>query len=131
MKILKFLVIFFCFTSFCNAAKITMKYGGQTVDTTIVQNGNFMSMVGSYIGTNVMTMKGEEMRTNFVCTLIYQTDPVPANTSRQLRSLISNCNQLNKTSLNLLEVGLRELLKSKEIFFPLRLPPVIRILFFI
>ena len=79
MKILKFLVIFFCFTSFCNAAKITMKYGGQTVDTTIVQNGNFMSMVGSYIGTNVMTMKGEEMRTNFVCTLIYQTDPVPAN----------------------------------------------------
>ena len=66
-------------TSLSHAAKMSWKYGGETVNTTVVQNGNFMSMVGSYIGTNVMTIEGTEMRTNFVCTLIYQTDPAPAN----------------------------------------------------
>ena len=79
MKFIKLFILFFFFSNLTHAAKMTWKYGGETVNTTMVQNGDFMSMVGSYIGTNVMTLEGEEMRTNFVCTLIYQTDPAPAN----------------------------------------------------
>ena len=54
---------------------VTMKYGGDWVDTTVIQNDNFMSMAGSFVGTNVMKMGDEEIRTNFKCTGIYQTEP--------------------------------------------------------
>ena len=37
------------------------------------------------------------------------SEPVPANKSKQSMPSVSNCIQLNKTSLNLLDVGLREL----------------------
>ena len=57
--------------------------------------------------------------------------PVPAKRSRHSIPLISNWIQLNKTSLSLLEVGLKEFLKSKGIFLPFKYPPVILILFFI
>ena len=43
---------------------MTWKYGGETVNTTVVQNGDFMSMAGSFVGTNVMQMGSEEIRTN-------------------------------------------------------------------
>ena len=72
MKFIKLFILFFFISNLTHARKMTWKYGGETVNTTMVQNGDFMSMVGSYIGTNVMTLEGEEMRTNFVCTLIYQ-----------------------------------------------------------
>ena len=52
-----------------------MKYGGDWVDTTVVQNDDFMSMAGSFVGTNVMQMGNEEIRTNFKCTGLYQTGP--------------------------------------------------------
>ena len=54
---------------------VTIKYGGDWVDTTVIQNDNFMSMAGSFIGTNVMKMGDEEIITNFKCTGIYQTEP--------------------------------------------------------
>ena len=56
---------------------ITMKYGGDWVDTTMIQNGDFMSMAGSFVGTNVMQMGNEEIRTKFKCTGLYQTAPAP------------------------------------------------------
>ena len=54
---------------------MTMKYGGDWTKTTVIQNGDFMSMAGSFIGTNVMKMGSQEMRTNFVCTGLFQTEP--------------------------------------------------------
>ena len=59
------------------AENVTMKYGGDWVDTTVIQNDNFMSMAGSFVGTNVMKTSDEEIRTNFKCTGIYQTEPAP------------------------------------------------------
>ena len=63
---------------------ITMKYGGDWVDTTVIQNDNFMSMAGSFVGTNVMKMRDKEITTNFKCTGLYQTDPAAM--------LIGSCN---------------------------------------
>ena len=56
---------------------VTMKYGGDWVNTTMIQNGDFMSMAGSFVGTNVMQMGNEEIRTKFKCTGLYQTAPAP------------------------------------------------------
>ena len=58
-------------------------------------------------------------------------DPVPANKSRQTHSLISNCSQLKRISLSLLDVGLRDSLKSNGIFLPFSVPPDILKLFFL
>ena len=57
------------------AENVTIKYGGDWVDTTVIQNENFMSMTGSFAGTNVMKMEDKEIITNFKCTDIHQTDP--------------------------------------------------------
>ena len=40
-----------------------MKYGGEWTKTTMIQNDSFMSMAGSFVGTNVMTMKNEKITT--------------------------------------------------------------------
>ena len=72
------------------------------------------------------------------CTVMMRTmkasipkDPVPANKSRQTHSFISNCSQLKRISLSLLDVGLRDSLKSNGIFLPFNAPPDILKLFFI
>ena len=72
------IALFFTFILICNvhSDNITMKYGGDWVNTTVIQNDNFMSMAGSFVGTNVMIMGDEEIRTNFKCTGLYQTAPV-------------------------------------------------------
>ena len=54
---------------------ITMKYGGDWVNTTVVQNDDYYSMAGSFVGTNLMKLGDEEIATNFKCTGIYQTAP--------------------------------------------------------
>ena len=59
------------------AENMTMKYGGDWVDTTVIQNDNFMSMAGSFVGTNVMKMGDKALTTNFKCTGLYQTNPAP------------------------------------------------------
>ena len=71
------ITLFFTFSLICNvhSDNITMKYGGDWVNTTVIQNDNFMSMAGSFVGTNVMIMGDEEIRTNFKCTGLYQTAP--------------------------------------------------------
>ena len=62
---------------FAYSEDVTMKYGGDWVNTTVIQNGDFMSMAGSFVGTNVMQMGSEEIRTNFKCTGLFQTAPAP------------------------------------------------------
>lgn len=75
MKFIVSIVLFLLFSNLVLADKMTMKYGGDWTKTTVIQNGDFMSMAGSFIGTNVMKIGDEEMRTNFVCTGLYQTAP--------------------------------------------------------
>ena len=36
MKLFKFIILFFLLTNFSHAAKMTMKYGGETVNTTML-----------------------------------------------------------------------------------------------
>ena len=85
MKIFNYITILFIFfISKAYSEKITMKYGGDWVNTTVIQNGDFMSMAGSFVGTNVMKMNNEEIRTNFKCTGLYQTAPAAI--------LIGSCN---------------------------------------
>ena len=74
-KFLFSIILSFGFIGTAYSEKVTMKYGGDWVNTTVIQNDNFMSMAGSFVGTNVMKMGDEEIRTNFKCTGIYQTDP--------------------------------------------------------
>ena len=75
MKFIVSTVLFLLFSNLVVADKMTMRYGGDWTKTTVIQNGDFMSMAGSFIGTNVMKIGDEEMRTNFVCTGLYQTAP--------------------------------------------------------
>ena len=75
MKVLKLFFVFILFVKMASADQVTMKYGGDWTKTTVIQNGDFMSMAGSFIGTNVMKMGSQEMRTNFVCTGLFQTEP--------------------------------------------------------
>ena len=75
MKFIVSTVLFLLFSNLVLADKMTMRYGGDWTKTTVIQNGDFMSMAGSFIGTNVMKIGDEEMRTNFVCTGLYQTAP--------------------------------------------------------
>lgn len=75
MKFIVSTVLFLLFSNLVLADKMTMSYGGDWTKTTVIQNGDFMSMAGSFIGTNVMKIGDEEMRTNFVCTGLYQTAP--------------------------------------------------------
>ena len=75
MKVLKLYFVFILFVKMASADQVTMKYGGDWTKTTVIQNGDFMSMAGSFIGTNVMKMGSQEMRTNFVCTGLFQTEP--------------------------------------------------------
>lgn len=85
MKII-FLTLSFLIGLVSNAfsENITMKYGGDWVDTTVIQNDNFMSMAGSFVGTNVMKMGDKDITTNFKCTGLYQTEPAAM--------LIGSCN---------------------------------------
>ena len=76
-KLLITLIFALSFIKTGYSESITMKYGGDWVDTTIIQNGDFMSMAGSFVGTNVMQMQNEEIRTKFKCTGLYQTAPAP------------------------------------------------------
>ena len=71
------LIISLSFIKIVNSENVTMKYGGDWVNTTVIQNGDFMSMAGSFVGTNVMQMGSEEIRTNFTCTGLFQTAPDP------------------------------------------------------
>ena len=57
------LIILLSFIKIVKSEDITMKYGGDWVDTTVIQNDDFMSMAGSFVGTNVMQMGSEEIRT--------------------------------------------------------------------
>ena len=74
-KIFILLVAFITFTNHLFAENVTMKYGGDWTKTTMIQNENFMSMAGSFVGTNVMNVGDEKITTNFVCTGLYQTEP--------------------------------------------------------
>ena len=74
-KISILLVAFITFTNHLFAENVTMKYGGDWTKTTMIQNENFMSMAGSFVGTNVMNVGDEKITTNFVCTGLYQTEP--------------------------------------------------------
>ena len=75
MQVLKLFFILILFGKVALADQMTMKYGGDWTKTTVIQNGDFMSMAGSFIGTNVMKMGSQEMTTNFVCTGLFQTEP--------------------------------------------------------
>ena len=59
------------------------------------------------------------------------SDPVPANRSRQVFEVKSCCSQLNKVSLTLPSVGLKSSLSKKEIFLRFQLPPTILVVFFL
>ena len=48
------LIISLSFIKIVNSEDVTMKYGGDWVNTTMIQNGDFMSMAGSFVGTNVI-----------------------------------------------------------------------------
>ena len=75
MKTLNLFAMLFMITGFSFAEKMTMRYGGDWTNTTMIQNDNFMSMTGAFVGTNVMMLGKEEIRTNFICTGLYQTEP--------------------------------------------------------
>ena len=43
------LIISLGFIKIVNSENVTMKYGGDWVNTTVIQNGDFMSMAGSFV----------------------------------------------------------------------------------
>ena len=77
-------ILTFTIVGYSYSDDVTMKYGGDWVNTTVIQNGDFMSMSGSFVGTNVMKMGDSEIRTNFKCTGLYQTAPAAI--------LVGSCN---------------------------------------
>ena len=83
-KILFIISAIYAFSNILSAENVTMKYGGDWTKTTVIQNDSFMSMAGSFVGTNVMMMGEEKITTNFVCTGLYQTEPAAI--------LIGSCN---------------------------------------
>ena len=76
-KLFTIILIFFTSMIISNAAisghhKVTFQYGGEWVDTTIVANGDFFSMVGVFVGTNEMVDEaGGVIITNFTCPGIF------------------------------------------------------------
>ena len=75
MTTFKLTIAFLFISIIANAKNMTFKYGGDWTNTTMIQSDNFMSMSGSFIGTNVMTIDNKEVRYNFTCTGLYQTAP--------------------------------------------------------
>ena len=73
MKNILIIIISLSFIKTVYSENITMKYGGDWVNTTMIQNGDFMSMAGSFVGTNVMQMGDEEIRTD-VSVVFYIAD---------------------------------------------------------
>ncbi len=52
--------------------KVTMQYGGDWTGTTVVTNGDYLSMSGAFVGANEMIMaNGEVLITHFACPGIY------------------------------------------------------------
>jgi|TARA_B100001750_G_scaffold131671_1_gene104694 hypothetical protein len=76
-KLFTIILLFFTSMIISNAAisghhKVTFQYGGEWVDTTIVANGDFFSMVGVFVGTNEMVDEaGGVIITNFTCPGIF------------------------------------------------------------
>ena len=76
MKILKIYLLLFMLiaatTSRADGHQVTMRYGGDWTNTTIVANGDYLSMSGAFVGSNEMKLSdGEIIITNFICPGIY------------------------------------------------------------
>ena len=90
MRVLKLTIVFLFISFVANGKNMTFKYGGDWTNTTTIQSDNFMSMAGSFIGTNVMTVDSKETRYNFTCTGLFQTAPSAI--------LMGSCNMKESTS---------------------------------
>ncbi len=90
MTTFKLTIAFLFISIIANAKNMTFKYGGDWTNTTMIQSDNFMSMSGSFIGTNVMTIDNKEVRYNFTCTGLYQTAPAEI--------LMGSCNMKEASS---------------------------------
>ena len=83
-KLFTIILLFFTSMIISNAAisghhKVTFQYGGEWVDTTIVANGDFFSMVGVFVGTNEMV--DEAGGASEEVTGIFDDDPMCMHTT--------------------------------------------------